>query len=68
MLDGSNNNIRETDNWKLSNQNDPIDKLIIELAEKGELKVKLVNIKGKNKRFLKKYSFKSILPKIKHTS
>ena len=36
-------------------EENPIDKLILELAEKGELKVGTVEVKEERWRFLKKY-------------
>ena len=40
---------------ELLDEEDPIDKLILELAEKGELKVGTVEVKEERWRFLKKY-------------
>lgn len=40
---------------ELLDEENPIDKLILELAEKGELKVGTVEVKEERWRFLKKY-------------
>jgi hypothetical protein len=44
-----------SDYKELLDEEDPIDKLILELAEKGELKVGTVEVKGERWRFFKKY-------------
>jgi hypothetical protein len=45
----------EPDFKKLLNEKDPIDKLVLELAMDGKLKVGTVIIKGERFHFLKKY-------------
>ncbi|UCD13476.1 MAG: hypothetical protein JSW60_07955 [Thermoplasmatales archaeon] len=53
---------------KLMDEDDPIDKLILELAEKGELKVGIVEVKEERWRFLKKYMHKFFSRRVRHTS
>ena len=45
----------EVDLKTLLDEGDPIDKLVLELAENGELKVGIVGVKGERWHFLKKY-------------
>ncbi|UCF12946.1 MAG: hypothetical protein JSW06_01485 [Thermoplasmatales archaeon] len=50
----------KSEEWRLDykellDEEDPIDKLILELAEKGELKVGTVEVKEERWRFFKKY-------------
>ena len=45
----------EPDFKKLLNERDPIDKLVLELIEEGELKVGTVVVKGERFHFLKKH-------------
>ena len=59
MLRGSakNNNLKQ--NYKkLLNKDDPIDKLILELAKKGELNVGVVQVKEGSEDNLDGYSYK----------
>ncbi len=49
------NEVGELDYKQLMDENDPIDKLILDLAEKGELKVGIVEVKEERWRFFKKY-------------
>ena len=63
-----NNKLWESEYKKLLNKKDPLDKLILELAESGELKVDAVEVKEGNKNYLKKYSRDLLLHRGKHTS
>lgn len=49
------NEVGELDYKQLMDENDPIDKLILDLAGKGKLKVGIVEIKEERWRFFKKY-------------
>ena len=49
------NEVGELDYKQLMDENDPIDKLILDLAEKGKLKVGIVEVKEERWRFFKKY-------------
>jgi len=51
----------------LLDKEDPIDKLILELAGKGELKVGAVVVKGERWHFLKKYMPNFLFNRGKHT-
>ena len=52
---------------ELLDKEDPIDKLILELAGKGELKVGAVAVKGERWHFLKKYMPNFLFHSGKHT-
>ncbi|MFW6122143.1 MAG: hypothetical protein ACOC80_14775 [Petrotogales bacterium] len=45
----------DVDLREFMNENDPIDKLILEMVEKGELKVGLVEVKADRWHFFKKF-------------
>ncbi len=47
--------VGELDYKQLMDENDPIDKLILDLAGKGKLKVGIVEVKEERWRFFKKY-------------
>ena len=49
------NEVGELDYKQLMDENDPIDKLILDLAENGKLKVGIVEVKEERWRFFKKY-------------
>lgn len=49
------NEVGELDYKQLMDENDPIDKLILDLAEKGKLKVGIVEVKEERWHFFKKY-------------
>jgi len=56
----SQHNLSNSEEWgscykELLDEEDPIDKLILELAGKGELKVGTVEVREERWRFLKKY-------------
>ena len=47
--------VGELDYKQLMDENDPIDKLILDLADKGKLKVGIVEVKKERWRFFKRY-------------
>ena len=49
------NEVGELDYKQLMDENDPIDKLILDLADKGKLKVGIVEVKKERWRFFKRY-------------
>ena len=68
MLQYDSNGSEVLDYKKLMDEDDPIDKLILELAEKGELKVGIVEVKEERWHFLKKYMLNFLSHFGRHTS
>ena len=65
--------MKDEDVWeleykKLLNKKDPLDKQILELTKKGELNIKIVELKEEIKKPSEKYSHKSLFHRGKHTS
>ncbi len=61
-------NIWELEYRKLLNKKDPLDKQILELTKKGELDIKIVELKEDIKDPSEKYSYKSLPHRGKPTS
>jgi len=68
LKDSKNDKFWESEYKKLLNKKDPLDKMILELAEKGELKVNAVGVKSESGQALEKYSRDSLPHRGKHTS
>lgn len=68
-MEGTGNNRRSKSNYKkFLNEKDPMDKQIIELVEKGELKVAIVEVPEVHDQESDKYSYKHLPHRGKHTS
>ena len=65
MLGGSaKSNNSKPDYKKLLNKDDPIDKMILKLAKKGELTVGVVWVKEESEEFADDYSYKKPIKNI----
>ena len=53
---------------KLLNKKDPLDQMILELVATNEIRVNFVEVEGKDKERLRKYSRDTLPHKGKHTS
>jgi hypothetical protein len=70
MRDDKNDKREKKDYNRFLNRNDPLDHLILKLAEKGKLKVEVVKIddNSKSRCFSDSYSRKSLPHRGKHSS
>lgn len=64
MEGSTKNNITKPNFKQLLNKKDPIDKLILEMAKNGELKVGVIQLGEESKEFTDDYSYKKPIKNI----